>query len=68
MNWAAQPKVELHLHVEGAAPPELIFAGGTRGYQAWMRDVTCGPPPSPCPTPCGMGSNLSNAVRVTLVP
>jgi hypothetical protein len=45
-----------------------IQAGHTRHFQSWTRDVLCGPPPAPCPTPCGMNSNLSNAYTVVFTP
>jgi hypothetical protein len=50
------------------ALPGQIVAGDTRHFQSWTRDVLCGPPPAPCPTPCGMNSNLSNGVSVTFAP
>ena len=50
------------------APPGAITIGDTRHFQSWTRDVLCGPPPSPCPTPCGQNSNLSNGLTVTFTP
>jgi hypothetical protein len=52
----------------GAAPAGFIAPGVTRHFQAWTRDVLCGPPPSPCPSPCGKNSNLTNAYSVTFEP
>jgi hypothetical protein len=49
------------------APTGTMTAGDTRHFQAWTRDVLCGPPPSPCPSPCGRNSNLSNGYSVTFV-
>ena len=51
-----------------SAPLGLITPGATRQFQAWHRDVSCGPPPLPCPSPCGMNSNLTNAYEVTFSP
>jgi endonuclease/exonuclease/phosphatase family metal-dependent hydrolase len=50
------------------APAGMINAGDTRHFQAWTRDVLCGPPPAPCPSPCGMNSNLSNGYSVVFTP
>jgi hypothetical protein len=52
----------------GGAFPGAIQPGDTRHFQAWTRDVLCGPPPAPCPSPCMNGSNLSNGVSVTFSP
>jgi hypothetical protein len=52
----------------GAAPPGFIMPGVTRHFQAWTRDVLCGPPPSPCSTPCSGASNLTNSYSVTFEP
>jgi hypothetical protein len=51
-----------------AAFPGAIGPGDTRCFQAWTRDVLCGPPPAPCASPCGNNSNLSNGYSVTFVP
>ena len=41
-----------------------ILPGETRHFQAWTRDVLCGPPPMPCPSPCGAGGSGRVAVGV----
>lgn len=51
-----------------SAPPGTIVPGDTRHYQAWTRDVLCGPPPAPCLSPCVQGSNLSRGLTVTFSP
>jgi hypothetical protein len=51
-----------------SAPAGLIQAGDTRHFQAWTRDVLCGPPPAPCPSPCGNNSNLTNGYTVLFTP
>jgi hypothetical protein len=51
-----------------SAPPGYIEPGVTRNFQAWTRDVLCGPPPAPCASPCGLRSNLTNAYSVVFVP
>ena len=45
-----------------------ITPGDTRYFQAWTRDVLCGPPPAPCPSPCAMNSNLSSGAVITFTP
>jgi hypothetical protein len=45
-----------------------INPGDTRHFQSWTRDVLCGPAPEPCPSPCGMNSNLSNGYTVLFTP
>ena len=55
-------------HLVGTAPPGFITPGSTRHFQAWTRDVLCGPPPIPCPSPCGNNNNLTNAYTVTFAP
>ena len=52
----------------GSAFPGAISAGDTRHFQSWTRDVTCGPPPTPCTTPCGQNSNVSNGYSVVFTP
>jgi hypothetical protein len=48
--------------------PGAINPGDTRNFQSWARDVLCGPPPAPCPSPCGLNSNLSNGYSVVFTP
>ena len=48
--------------------PGAITPGDTRHFQSWTRDVLCGPPPTPCASPCGMGSSLSNGYTVVFSP
>jgi hypothetical protein len=48
--------------------PVTFTAGDTHYFQAWTRDVLCGPPPAPCPSPCGSNSNLSNGYSVVFSP
>jgi hypothetical protein len=50
------------------SPPGFLTPGATRHFQAWTRDVLCGPPPAPCSTPCGANNNLTNAYSVTFTP
>ena len=45
-----------------------ITPGDPRHFQAWYRDSLCGPPPVPCPSPCGNNSNLSNGYTVVFTP
>lgn len=50
------------------APAGTIAPGVGRVFQAWTRDVLCGPPPSPCPSPCGTGNNISSGCLVVFTP
>jgi hypothetical protein len=50
------------------APMGFFTPGSTYNFQAWTRDVLCGPPPDPCPSPCGQNNNLTNAYSVVYTP
>ena len=48
--------------------PTFFQAGGSYAARFWHRDVLCGPPPSPCPSPCGTNANFTNAWVFTVIP
>lgn len=54
--------------VASAQPQGIIQPGDSRTFQCWARDVLCGPPPSPCPSPCGNNNNLTNGLQVVFTP
>ena len=48
--------------------PGFFGSGVTYSAQFWFRDVLCGPPPAPCPSPCSMNANFTNGVSFTVTP
>jgi hypothetical protein len=52
--------------------PGFVVPGSTYFAQYWYRDVLCGPPPSPCATPCTTpppsAANFTNAVSWVTTP